>query len=480
MNLENLLDGQKLFERKDQIKKVFFYKICGTGMGACACLLKEAGFEVEGADKAFYPPMSTYLEKTEIPIHQLDGFDYDYLNNFDLIVVGNSLAGSSEEARKIEQLGVPFTSFPSCIGELLLRDLHVIGVAGTHGKTTTTYFLVQLLNNLGIDTGYLVGGVLDNKPPSHLGKSTYFVIEADEYDSGYFHKISKFRLYQLSSMILTSLEFDHADIFNDVEDIINEFLAVKDDLTKHFIYSQDYGPAKQVLQGYQGASISKTPYGRTSENGPRILDSSPTGSEFEITYEKQNFTFKTNVLGEHNILNITSCLFFLLQEGFGYPELSKAVKELGMVKRRQELRGYFKKSPVIDDFAHHPQAIAETLRAIKQKYPQKEILTVFEPISATARSNAFQKEFAQSFALSQKIIVASNHVATTAKKFSELDTAKLRQDLVNQGKVAIEVGDLDSLMTGIEENLDENDVLVVLSNRTCLGLWESDFVHKIK
>ena len=218
MNLTNMIEGDELLAQKNKFTKVFFYRICGTGMGACACILKEAGFEVEGADATFSPPMSTYLESTGIPCHPLDKVDKEFLQQYDLIVVGNSVPRVSDHASLIEECGVPFTSFPSVLGAYILKEKNVIGIAGTHGKTTTTFFMTQLLENLGKKPGYFVGGIIDNRPPSTAGQDDFFVIESDEYDSAYFQKYSKFRLYELNSMILTSLEFDHADIYNSIED----------------------------------------------------------------------------------------------------------------------------------------------------------------------------------------------------------------------------------------------------------------------
>ena len=200
MDLKNLISQEELIARRSTIKKVFFYRICGAGMGPAAVLVKQAGYEVEGADSAFFPPMSTFLETTGIPLYKLDQVTPDLLKKYDLIVVGNSVGGKLETARMIEQVGVPFTSFPSTLGSLVLKDKNVIGIAGTHGKTTTTYFMTQLLEKLGQNPGYLVGGIIEGRDPSKLGDK-YFVIESDEYDSAYFHKISKFRETEVTTAI---------------------------------------------------------------------------------------------------------------------------------------------------------------------------------------------------------------------------------------------------------------------------------------
>lgn len=480
MDLTHLISQEDLISKRKNIKKVFFYRICGAGMGPAAVLLKQAGFDVEGADSAFYPPMSTFLETTKIPLHPLDKVTPEFLKQYDLIVVGNSVSGKIEAARMIEKVGVPFTSFPSALGSLVLKDKNVIGIAGTHGKTTTTYFMTQLLEKLGQDPGYLVGGIIEGRDPSKLGKD-YFVIESDEYDSAYFHKISKFRLYELKNMILTSLEFDHADIFSSVEKIEDEFRAILNNVKSTLIFNQEYPSAMKLFHEYSKNSSQKWfLYGKGSNLGPHEIKTHENGSSFVINWKGENLLFETNVVGEHNVLNITSCLTYLLAEGFTVPELKNAVSSLEMVKRRQEVRGQYKGMTVIDDFAHHPRAINVTLDAIRARFKGKKIITIFEPISATARSSIFQNEFRDSLAASDKVIIAKPNLATTALGGSDLNGELLAAEINQKGKKAVCVHELTDLRQKIDEFTEDNSVLLILSNRTCLGLWESNFVQELK
>ncbi len=199
MNLANCLDYSGLKKIQATVKKVFFYRVCGTGMGAAACLLKEKGYLVEGGDSNFYPPMSTYLESTGIPLHKVDQITREFLKSFDLIVVGNVIPKGGADATLIEELGVKFVSFPTAIGALVLSDVNVVGIAGTHGKTTTTFFATQIFENIGADPGYLIGGVMEGRPSAKLGNGKYFFIESDEYDSAYFEK--QFWKTQLEVMV---------------------------------------------------------------------------------------------------------------------------------------------------------------------------------------------------------------------------------------------------------------------------------------
>lgn len=480
MDLTHLISQEDLIASRHKIKKVFFYRICGAGMGPAAVLVKQAGFDVEGADSAFYPPMSTFLETTGIPLFKLDEVTPEFLQKYDLIVVGNSVSGKAEGARMIEKTGVPFTSFPSALGSLVLKDKNVVGIAGTHGKTTTTYFMTQLLENLGQNPGYLVGGIIEGRDPSKLGDK-YFVIESDEYDSAYFHKISKFRLYEMKNMILTSLEFDHADIFSSVEKIEDEFRAVIPNMKSTLIFNTEYPSALKLQREYGGNDRQKWfLYGKDSKIGPHDVRTSEHGSEFTVEWKGERIPFSSTVVGQHNVLNLTSCLVFLLSEGFDVARVQEAARSLQMVKRRQEIRGTYKGMTVIDDFAHHPRAITVTMEAIRARFPKKKIITIFEPISATARSSIFQSEFRDSLAASDKVIVAKPDLPTTALGGTDLDGEKLAREISEKGRPAVCVKALADLRKTIDDFAEENAVLLILSNRTCLGLWESDFVQALK
>lgn len=483
MNLKNKYETEDLIKHKSQFKKIFFYRICGTGMGAAAVLLREAGFEISGADQNFSPPMSTYLESTKIPCYKLSDVTADFLKQFDLIVIGNSLSGKSELARMIEETGIPFTSFPSAIGAFVLRPINVVGIAGTHGKTTTTYLATQVFENLGKKVGYLIGGIMDDRAPAKLGDGSYFFIEADEYDSCYFQKISKFRLYELKNMILTSLEFDHADIFANLEKIEDEFRAVLPSVSKNLVFSSDY---PSTLKLYKEFKDKKTTskwafYGQQSEMGPKDIKTNEKGTSFSLIVNGTPTTFKTNLIGIQNILNLSAVIQFAILENFSLENIQNAISNLKMVKRRQEVRGLYHGAIVIDDFAHHPRAVELTIESIKMTFPNKKIAVVFEPISATARSSIFQEEFTQSLYATSAVIIAKANIATTALGSKDLDCDLIISELKKRKNIPGAVcTDLSSLRKSIDQYVDSETVLMILSNRTCLGLWESDFVNELK
>ena len=473
MNLTSLIKPEDL--TRQNFKKIFFYRICGTGMGACACLAKEAGYHVAGADLSYSPPMSTYLESSGIELFSLDELSAEQLQAYDLIIVGNSVPRDSHYAQFVETSGVPFTSFPDFLGELVLKKRDVIGLAGTHGKTTTTFFLTQMLEFCGQNPGYFIGGIMNDRPPSSLGEG-FFAIESDEYDSAYFQKISKFRLYKLDHMILTSLEFDHADIFNSIEDIKDEFRAILPEFKGRIVANDGYPAIAELRQEFPDKNWLF--YGSQSEVGPFDIETSQGVTSFRLQFEDA-ITFETNMVGEHNILNISACIILMYQLGFKLDRLQKAVKALGLVKRRQEERGLYRGALVIDDFAHHPKAIELTLAGLRLRYPKRQLLVVFEPISATARSRIFQQEFEVALSTADSVILAMNPLPTTIGDGLNLDGEKMATQLQERGISSVAVNTLNDLRSEIDQRVNPDTLLVILSNRTCLGLWESDFVQAL-
>jgi UDP-N-acetylmuramate: L-alanyl-gamma-D-glutamyl-meso-diaminopimelate ligase len=478
MNLVNRISFDDLIKNKSEIKKIFFYRICGTGMGACACILKEKGYDVEGGDNNFYPPMSQYLESTGITTCNLNEMDCSYLKSFDLIVVGNVVPKNSEDAKIIEECDTPFISFPSALGALVLKDQNVVGIAGTHGKTTTTYFLSQMFEYLGMSPGYFIGGVMDGRAPSRLGDGKYFFIESDEYDCAYFEKVSKFRLYSLDHLILTSLELDHADIFENIEQIKNEFRELIPNVSGQHIYCDDYQENKNLANEF--LNCNPVYYGGATEYGPHNIIVQENKTSFTLNYKNENYSFETNIIGNHNILNITSCILFALKEGIELEKIQQSVQKLSLVKRRQEFKGYFGKSIVIDDFAHHPKAVLVTIDAIKDSYPGKKIIVVMEPHSATARSSIFQEGFTESLKLADKVLVTKLPKPTTARGADDLDLEKMIADLNSSDTESFIINNLKELREKLDSFKISEHIILILSNGTCLGLWQSSFVEELE
>ncbi|MBI2522156.1 MAG: hypothetical protein HYV97_17185 [Bdellovibrio sp.] len=468
--------------RKNKIKKIFMYRICGTGMGATACLLKEKGYHIEGCDLRFYPPMGDYLKRTGIPLHDLTQLNeekqiIDLLKRFDAVVVGNVIPKGGVDAQRIEKSGVPYCSFPAALGGLVLGDVNVVGVAGTHGKTTTTYLLEQIFMKIGMHPGHFIGGVIDELAPAAMGDGRFFFIESDEYDSAYFEKYSKFRSYSIDNLILTSLEFDHGDIFKNVEEIKEQFRLAMPEIKKTIVASADYPAILELVKECGGNWIL---YGDNKECGPYIDQLTPEGSRFHLRYKGRDYNFNTNLVGRHNVLNLAAGLLYALAQGISGEVLNHALSDLKMVKRRQEVRGLYKSSIVIDDFAHHPRAVEYTVESIKLQFPERKIWVVLDPASATARSDVFQKEFVDSLMKSDGIILAKPERASTVKGRGNLDCEKLVSDLKLRGKEAYLAKNVGDILQHLDTLANSSTLFLILSNTTCLGLWESEFVQSLE
>ncbi len=454
-------------------------------MGAAAVLLREKGFTVEGADGHFAPPMSGYLEDSGILCHKLSDFDHQRLSEFDVIVVGNSVPKNSDQAKILEKSNVALYSFPEVIGELVLKDRDVVGIAGTHGKTTTSFLLLQLLDRLSESKdrpGHFIGGILPDYPPAQVGAGKgLFVIESDEYDSAYFQKESKFHSYFLDHLILTSLEYDHADIYENLEQIKAQFERLFSRISGQFILNGDYQELREWAWNKVKGNSHSVLYG--SKACP--LKRTACDGLFELSFEwnGKNLNFSTNLIGEQNHLNLQACLLFLLQKGHLPTELQKLTKDLKLPMRRQQFRGHYLGALVYDDFAHHPKAIRLTLDGFREAWEDKYLIVVYEPISATARSSLFQAEYVDAFLAADSVILANPNLKTTAIGRSDLDFEKLEGDLKAKGKRVAMVEALKELTDTIDREIkhaeSKETLLVVLSNRTCLGLWESLFINQL-
>lgn len=486
MDLKNRYTAEEIYNKKDSIKKIFFYKICGTGMGAGATLLKSVGKNVEGGDHAFNPPMGPYLESLKIPLFDLNDFDFSHLKKFDLVVIGNALWGKSEEARDIENVGVPFASLPDTLSGLVLDDLNVIGISGTHGKTTTTYFLKQMFDNLGVNPGYMLGGALEgHEKIASYGDGHYFVIEADEYDCAYFQKEAKLRNYSIDHLILTSLEFDHADIYQSIDDIKKEFKELLKKLNHTFVLDENYEASRELWEEYehQFKDGHKFLYGKDSEVGPYDITSKDNIWSFKLKIHGNEYSFSTNVYGHHNILNISACILLLFSLDYSIEEINESIKNLKMVKRRQEYKGKINQSLFIDDFAHHPSAVEVTLEAIKSKYPDHSVTVILEPMSASSRSNLFQKEYEKVLSKAQEVVILRPVKDNQIKNYKNLDVDKICSLLTKNHQVEAKVVDhLEELTQVVEDKTQKHsnnkNVICFMSNYTCMGFWNSEYFLK--
>ena len=371
-------------------------------MAGLAQILKESGHEVSGSDGQFYPPMSDYIKNLNIEIIQ--GFEEDTLPVADLYVIGNALSRGNKCVEKILDKKLPFISGPQILGKEL-KSRNVFAVSGTHGKTTTSYMLAHILIDQGRDIGYLIGGIAKNfENPAKLGTDKTFVIEADEYDSAFFDKRSKFIHYFPSNLIINNIEFDHADIFDNLKDIEKQFHHLVKIIPKsgNIIYFADDKNTNEVLK--KGHWCNKLAINND------LISSDYDTKELKV----DNKTYLLNdlpLIGEHNFKNYISAILAARLDGIDINDSIKSLKKFDGVKRRMDFIDKISNIKIYDDFAHHPTAISLSSKAIRKRYPNKKIMGIVE-LGSNTMSSGHHKEslidsfesFDEVFLLDQKVI----------------------------------------------------------------------------
>jgi len=386
-------------------KKIHLLGICGTGVGALAGLLKRMGHEVTGSDEHVYPPMSEKLAEWEIPV--LQGYDATHLEPHpDLVIVGNVIRRENPEATYVREHDLPALSMPQAIAEFGIGERHSIVVAGTHGKTTITSICAHVLVEAGREPSFLVGGALVGYEDSfRYGAGDHFVIEGDEYDTAYFDKGPKFWHYRPKTAIITSLEFDHADIFKDIESIEATFAGLIERVPKdgHLVVWHGATRARRLI-AESGQTERVTTYATSKTDGANLwlesYTSGPDGLVFEpISNGTSLGEMRVSLWGDFSAQNVLAVVGALLGAGLSADELREGLTTFAGVRRRMELRGEPGGIAVVDDFAHHPTAVRETLKAARTRWPGRRLWAIFEPRSATNRRNVHHEELVEAFAL---------------------------------------------------------------------------------
>ena len=388
--------------RKATLMHIHILGICGTFMGSLALLAKYAGYQVSGSDANVYPPMSTQLEENGIQL--IEGFDPEQLRPApDLVVVGNAMSRGNPCVEYMLDNSLPYTSGPQWLGENILRDKHVLAVAGTHGKTTTSSMLAKILENSGLSPGFLIGGIpQDMGVSARLGDSKYFVVEADEYDSAFFDKRSKFIHYFSNTLIINNLEFDHADIFEDLAAIQKQFHHLVRTVpgAGDIIMPSSDDNINQVIA--QGCWSRQHHFGIKSDDNWQYRLIEEDGSRFEIIFsDDQGVTKESGQVGWshsglHNVKNALAAVIAAYQVGVNVSQSCEVLSNFIGVKRRMEVIYESQGVTIYDDFAHHPTAIKSTLEGLRAKVGDDFILAIIEPRSATMKMGVHQKTLASS------------------------------------------------------------------------------------
>src|SRR5215204_2521805 len=445
--------------------------ICGTAMASLAGMLQARGHQVTGSDQNVYPPMSTMLQSLGINVAQ--GFNREHLTPApDCVVVGNAIPRGNPEVEETLRRKVLYRSQAEVVKEEFIRGRHSLAVAGTHGKTTTTSIAAWIMDQGGLDPGFLIGGVAQNFGASfRVTNSDYFIIEADEYDTAYFDKGPKFMHYLPELAIVNNIEFDHADIYADLEAVKLAFRRFMNLVPENgrLIAGWDSPNIRKVVESFGERLFTRVETFGTDASAKwqvRNADFSEGLSRFEVFCENQAWgEFQTPLLGEFNLLNCLAVVVAADAWGVSKAKIQQALASFQNVKRRAEVRGEARGVLIIDDFAHHPTAVRETLRALRARYRDRRLIAVFEPRSWSSRLAVFQDDYANAFVAADYVVIASVFDSDkVTEKGKALDTGALIEALSRQGKPAFALPDADQIVTHIVPELREGDVVAIMSN----------------
>jgi UDP-N-acetylmuramate: L-alanyl-gamma-D-glutamyl-meso-diaminopimelate ligase len=448
--------------------------ICGTAMASLAGMLAERRFRVTGSDAAAYPPMSDFLKSLSIPVSQ--PFAVQNLQpKPDLVVVGNAISRGNVELEYILNERIPFCSLPQLLHDEFLRGKEVLVVAGTHGKTTTTSMLSWIFEVAGTKPSFLIGGIAENFGRSfQLGEGKYFILEGDEYDTAFFDKGPKFLHYFPDGVILTSVEFDHADIYKDLDAVETAFRRLVNLVPQRGrMVAFDTGDSIQRCVAKAFCPVER--YGKSDAATWRIEDLRLSASATSWTVLRNGSRWadlEFPLAGEYNVWNATAAAALAANYGIRKEVIAGALQTFKSVKRRLEVKAEVNGITIIDDFAHHPTAIAVTLNALRARYKGRRLWAILEPRSNTLRRNVFQHELAKSLSIADEIVIANVFKSESIPEHERLDVNVVAAELVQIGHHARVLQDVDAIVATCAPEMRSGDVIAILSNGGFGGIYE--------
>jgi UDP-N-acetylmuramate: L-alanyl-gamma-D-glutamyl-meso-diaminopimelate ligase len=449
------------------VQTVHILGICGTAMGTFAGMLQAKGYTVSGSDAGVYPPMSTQLEALGIQL--MEGYKPENLDHQpDLVIVGNVIRRTNPEAEAMRARGMLHTSFPRALGALFLDGKHPVVIAGTHGKTTTTAIAAHLLHHAGLDPTFLVGGIPLNFGASYrVGSGPHVVLEGDEYDTAYFDKVPKFKHYQPQTSVLTSVEFDHADIYDDLAavedafDLLSELTAANRGTL--LPCAADRGAMDAV--GRCPTGLRLRPYGGAEGLNAVICGVDALGYHLSLSRAGEALgDVLVPMYGRHNVLNALAAYEVGASLGIQHRVLASGLATFSGVKRRMEWRGTVREVIVFDDFAHHPTAVKTTLEGVRERHPDQRILAVFEPRSATSCRKVFQAPYEAAFGAADVVWISANARAAELPEAERFLPEDLVESLAAAGADARFGTTVEAIVAEVAATSGAGDVVVVMSN----------------
>ncbi|MGB8888566.1 MAG: UDP-N-acetylmuramate:L-alanyl-gamma-D-glutamyl-meso-diaminopimelate ligase [Candidatus Korobacteraceae bacterium] len=455
-------------------KHIHLIGICGTAMASLAGMLQQRGFRVTGSDAAAYPPMSDFLASLNIPVSQ--PFSEGNLEPApNLVIVGNAISRGNVELEYILDQRIPFQSMAQLLYDEFLTDKKRLVVAGTHGKTTTSSMLAWIFHHAGRVPSFLIGGIPENFGSSFaLDSGSEFILEGDEYDTAFFDKGPKFLHYFPDAAILTSVEFDHADIYHDLEEVKTAFKRLVNLIPQRgTLIAWDGHPNVDECVSHAFCRVERYGFGLSSEWRIKDVAYLPDRTSWQVLRAGQAWAdLEFPLAGEYNVLNATAAAAMAARYGIAPGAIAAALREFRSVKRRLEVKAEIHGVTIIDDFAHHPTAIAQTLKAVRTRYPGRRLWAILEPRSNTLRRRVFQHELAQSLSIADEIVLADVFKSEAIPEQERLDPAMVIADLKANDKPARLLADANAISETIAPELRPGDVVAILSNGGFGGIYE--------
>ncbi len=456
----------------DPLETIHIIGICGTAMGSLAAMLQRRGYTVRGSDSMAYPPMSEWLAERGIDI--ILGYDESNLDwDPDLVVVGNVCRAEYGDAVATRERGFPHISFPEALRHFFFDQQRPLVVTGTHGKTTTTSLLAWILHDAGLDPSFFAGGVTGNFESNYrLGEGPHFVIEGDEYDTAYFDKVPKFWHYAPHRAVINNIEFDHADIYDDIgviEEMFRRFAGLVPEDGSLWVNGDD----KRAMAVTDEADAPRRTFGLGASHELRAADIDyGRTTDVDVVYRDEPLgTFEIPAFGEFNVRNLLGATGLALDAGVAPETIAEATPDFERVQQRQEIVGEVDEILVIDDYAHHPTAVQSTLEALAECFPDRRLWAIFEAKSNTSRRKVFQDDYPPAFASADRVVISKPFDKKDDLSEDErIDTDKLVADTERLGPDAERIPEVDAIVEHLVDRLEPGDIVAGLSGSNFDGL----------